>query len=393
MKIHEYQAKQVFAKYGVPIPAGEVATQVDEVVEIAERLGYPVVVKAQVHVGGRGKAGGVKLAKTAAEARAAGEAILGMDIKGLTVEQVLIEQAVDIAEEYYLGITLDRANQRNVLILSAAGGMDIEQVAAETPEKVVRVGIDPAFGLLPHQIVAGLYEAGINPKVIREATKFVLTLDRVYQDIDASLAEINPLAVTGEGQVIAADAKINIDDNALFRQTELAALSESSDEDEIEAEAHRRGIQFVRLQAENIGGAAPAIGVIGNGAGLVMGTLDEVTRVGRGYGVGPANFLDVGGGATKEKVTAAFKIILSDKNVEGILVNIFGGIMRCDIIAEGVVAAAKEVSLKVPLVVRLEGTNVDLGKKIMAESGLPIISADNLADAAEKIVKAVKEAA
>ncbi len=386
MKIHEYQAKQVFAKYGVPIPAGEVATQVDEVVEIAERLGYPVVVKAQVHVGGRGKAGGVKLAKTAAEARAAGEAILGMDIKGLTVEQVLIEQAVDIAEEYYLGITLDRANQRNVLILSAAGGMDIEQVAAETPEKVVRVGIDPAFGLLPHQIVAGLYEAGINPKVIREATKFVLTLDRVYQDIDASLAEINPLAVTGEGQVIAADAKINIDDNALFRQTELAALSESSDEDEIEAEAHRRGIQFVRLQAENIGGAAPAIGVIGNGAGLVMGTLDEVTRVGRGYGVGPANFLDVGGGARSEAVRNSLELVLMNPDVKGVLINIFGGITRCDEVAKGIIEATAALDIKVPLVIRLTGTNEEEGQRILREQS-NYVPFTNFNEAAQRVVE------
>lgn len=367
MKIHEFQAKQVFARYGVPIPDGEVATQAADVVDIAERLGYPVVVKAQVHVGGRGKAGGVKLAKDAAEAKAAGEAILGMDIKGLTVQQVLVEKAVDIAEEYYLGITLDRANQRNVLILSAAGGMDIEQVAAATPEKVVRVGIDPAFGLLPHQVVAGLYEAGINPKVIREATKFVLTLAKVYDDIDSSLAEINPLVVTGDGQVIAADAKINIDDNALFRQTALAELAESAEEDAIEAEAHRRGIQYVRLKAENIGGAAPAIGVIGNGAGLVMGTLDEVTRVGRDRGVGPANFLDVGGGARSDAVRNSLEIVLMNPDVKGVLINIFGGITRCDEVAKGIIEAAGSLEINVPLVVRLTGTNEEEGQRILRE--------------------------
>ena len=386
MKIHEYQAKQVFAKYGVPIPEGEVAAQPDDVVAIAERLGYPVVVKAQVHVGGRGKAGGVKLAKNAAEAKAAGEAILGMDIKGLTVEQVLVEKAVDIAEEYYIGITLDRANQRNVLILSAAGGMDIEQVAAETPEKVVRVGIDPAFGLLPHQIVAGLYEAGINPKVIREATKFVQTLAKVYDDIDSSLAEINPLVVTGDGAVIAADAKINIDDNALFRQKDLAALSESAEEDEIEAEAHRRGIQFVRLGSENIGGAKPAIGVIGNGAGLVMGTLDEVTRVGRGYGVGPANFLDVGGGARSEAVRNSLEVVLMNPDVKGVLINIFGGITRCDEVAKGIIEATASLDINVPLVVRLTGTNEVEGQKILREQS-DYQPFTNFNEAAQRVVE------
>jgi len=386
MKIHEYQAKQVFAGYGVPIPDGAVASTVDEVVDIAEGMGYPVVVKAQVHVGGRGKAGGVKLAKTAEEARAAGEAILGMDIKGLTVEQVLVEKAIDIAEEYYIGITLDRANQRNVLILSAAGGMDIEQVAAETPEKVVRVGIDPAFGLLPHQVVAGLYEAGINPKAIREATKFVMTLAKVYDDIDSSLAEINPLVVTGDGQVLAADAKINIDDNALFRQTKLAELSESAESDEIEAEAHRRGIQYVRLKAENIGGAAPAIGVIGNGAGLVMGTLDEVTRVGRGRGVGPANFLDVGGGARSDAVRNSLEIVLMNPDVKGVLINIFGGITRCDEVAKGIIEAAGSLDINVPLVVRLTGTNEEEGQRILREQS-DYAPFTDFGEAAERVVE------
>lgn len=369
MKIHEYQAKALFARYGVPIPKGEVAGTVDEVLAAAEQVGYPCVVKAQVHVGGRGKAGGVKLAADAEQARAAGQAILGMDIKGLTVEKVLVEEAVDIRAEYYLGITLDRANQRNVLIVSAAGGIDIEEVAAKTPEKVIRSGIDPAFGLLPHQISSALYAAGIAPEAIRQASGFVAALDRAYREIDASLAEINPLVLTGDGRVIAADAKINIDDNALFRHQDLAALSEDAEDDPIEAEAHRRGLQYVRLRSENIGGARPAVGVIGNGAGLVMGTLDEVTRVGRGHGVGPANFLDVGGGAKAEVVRNALEVVLSNPDVEGVFINIFGGITRCDEVAKGIIEAAGSLDIHVPLVVRLTGTNDVAGKQILAEHG------------------------
>ncbi len=369
MKIHEYQAKALFARYGVPIPKGEVAGNVAEVLAAAEQVGYPCVVKAQVHVGGRGKAGGVKLAADADQARAAGQAILGMDIKGLTVERVLVEEAVDIRAEYYLGITLDRANQRNVLIVSAAGGIDIEEVAAKTPEKVIRSGIDPAFGLLPHQISSALYAAGIAPEAIRQASGFVAALDRAYREIDASLAEINPLVLTGDGRVIAADAKINIDDNALFRHQDLAALSEDAEDDPIEAEAHRRGLQYVRLRSENIGGARPAVGVIGNGAGLVMGTLDEVTRVGRGHGVGPANFLDVGGGAKAEVVRNALEVVLSNPDVEGVFINIFGGITRCDEVAKGIIEAAGSLDIHVPLVVRLTGTNDVAGKQILAEHG------------------------
>ncbi|MCC7493125.1 MAG: ADP-forming succinate--CoA ligase subunit beta [Fimbriimonadaceae bacterium] len=367
MKIHEYQGKQIFARYGVPIPKGQVAATVDEVVAAAEAVGYPCVVKAQVHVGGRGKAGGVKLAADAAAARGAGEAILGMDIKGLTVQQVLVEEAIGIAAEYYLGITLDRANQRNVLIVSAAGGIDIEEVAAKTPEKVLRVPIDPAFGLLPHQITAALYAAGIDAAAIREATRFIKLLDQAYRDIDASLAEINPLVLTTDGRVVAADAKINIDDNALFRHKELAALSEDALTDPLEIEAHRRGLQFVRLEAANLAGAAPAVGVIGNGAGLVMGTLDEVTRVGAPHGIGPANFLDIGGGARAEVVRNALELVVSNPDVRGVFINIFGGITRCDEVAKGILEATGALDLQVPLVIRLTGTNEDEGRRILAE--------------------------
>lgn len=369
MKIHEYQAKQVFARYGVSTPKGRVAGSVDEVLAAAEQVGYPCVVKAQVHVGGRGKAGGVKLAQDAAEARAAAEAILGMDIKGLTVEQVLVEEAISIAEEYYLGITLDRAKQCNVLIVSAAGGIDIEEVAATAPEKIVRQPIDPAFGLLPHQATQAMYQAGVSAQAIRPAAKLALALARCYQDIDSSLAEINPLVLTTDGKVIAADGKINLDDNALYRQPDLAALHEDSDEDPLEAEAHQRGLQYVRLKAENIGGAKPAVGVIGNGAGLVMGTLDEVTRVGQRLGVGPANFLDIGGGARSEVVKNALEVVLSNPDVTGVLINIFGGITRCDEVAKGILEAAAALDIQVPMVIRLTGTNEDEGRELLAQDG------------------------
>ncbi len=369
MKIHEYQAKQVFARYGVPIPNGRVATKPAEVVAAAQAIGYPVVVKAQVHVGGRGKAGGVKLAHDAAEARAAGEATLGLSIKGLTVEKVLVEEALDIRAEYYVGITLDRANQRNVLIISSAGGVEIEETAATAPSQIVRVPIDPAFGLLPHQVTVALYEAGVAPAATREAARFVMALERAYREIDASLAEINPLVLCGDGRVIAADAKINIDDNALYRQPELSELKEEGEDDAIEAEAHRRGLQFVRLLASNLGGAQPAVGIIGNGAGLVMGTIDEVTRVGRPFGLGPANFLDIGGGARAEVVRNALEVVLLNPDVKGVFINIFGGITRCDEVAKGILEAAGAVDLTVPLVVRLTGTNELEGRRILAADG------------------------
>lgn len=390
MKIHEYQAKQVLARFGIPTPTGHVAESVDAVVSAAEQVGFPCVVKAQVHVGGRGKAGGVRVCRSLEEARAAGEQILGMTIKGLTVTKVLVEEGLDIQAEYYLGITLDRAAQQRVLIVSAAGGVDIEEVAASAPEKVIRVGIDPAFGLLPFQASAALYEAGVNPEAVRPAAKIVLALDRCYQEIDGSLAEINPLVLTGSGAVIAADAKINIDDNALYRQPDLAALKEETEDDPIEAEAHRRGLQYVRLGSENIGGARPCVGVIGNGAGLVMGTLDEVTRVGRPRGVGPANFLDIGGGARAEVVREALELVLLNPDVEGVFVNIFGGITRCDEVARGIIEAAGTLDLRVPLVVRLTGTNEDEGRRILAEHGAyqPFTE---FGPAAERIVELVSD--
>jgi succinyl-CoA synthetase beta subunit len=388
MKIHEYQAKQILARYGASVPAGEVATSVDEVVAAAARVGLPCVVKAQVHVGGRGKAGGVKLARTPDEARGAGQAILGMTIKGLVVTQVLVEAAVGIAAEYYLGLTLDRALACQTLIVSAEGGVDIEEVAARAPEKVVREPLDPAFGLLPHQAGKVLALAGIDPAARREAAKVLVALERAYREVDASLAEINPLVLTTDGRVLAADAKIVIDDNALYRQPELAQHAAESEDDEIEAEAHRRGLQYVRLAAANIGGARPCVGIIGNGAGLVMGTLDEVMRVGRERGVGPANFLDIGGGARAEVVRNALEVTLLNPDVRAVFVNIFGGITRCDEVAQGILAAAAAVDLVVPLVVRLTGTNEEQGRALLAADGRyqPFV---DFAAAAEAVVAQV----
>ncbi|MBI5830722.1 MAG: ADP-forming succinate--CoA ligase subunit beta [Armatimonadetes bacterium] len=388
MKIHEYQAKQLLSRYAVPLPEGEVASTPDEVAAIAARLARPCVVKAQVHAGGRGKAGGVKLARDVAEARAAGEAILGMTIKGLVVEKVLVEEAIDIAAEYYLGITLDRARRCNVLIISAAGGIDIEEVAASTPEKVLREPIDPAFGLQPFQVTKVLCQAGVPAGSQRAATAIVMALSKAYGEIDASLAEINPLVLCGDGRVVAADAKINLDDSAQFRHPEWSAWADDAEEDPIEAEAHRRGLQYVRLSAENLRGSAPAIAIIGNGAGLVMGTLDEVSRVGRPFGVGPANFLDLGGGARSEVVRQALEVVLLNPDVRGVFLNIFGGITRCDEVAKGLLDAAEHVDLKLPLVVRLTGTNEEAGRALLAEDGRfqPFVE---FSAAAEAIVQAV----
>lgn len=388
MKIHEFQAKEILSRYGIPVPAGHVAESVEQAERAVAQVGFPCVIKAQVHVGGRGKAGGIKVVRSEAEAANAAQDILGMEIKGLVVERVLVEEAVDIAAEYYLGITLDRANQRNVLIVSAAGGIDIEEVAAATPDKVLREPIDPAFGLLPHQAAKVLYAAGVERDAVRAASGFVTALERCYREIDATLAEINPLAVTGDGRVIAADAKITIDDNALFRQPSLAALKEEAETDPLEAEAQRRGLQFVRLGRANIGGARPAIGVIGNGAGLVMGTLDEVTRVGRAQGVGPANFLDIGGGARSEIVRKALDLVLMNPDVEGVFLNIFGGITRCDEVARGIIDAATSLDIDMPLVVRLTGTNEEEGRRLLAEHGKYAPFSD-FAAAAQRIVQQV----
>ena len=389
MNIHEYQAKALLAKFGVAVPRGGVAFTPEEAVETARKLGGPVwVVKAQIHAGGRGKGGGVKVVKSIDAVKAEAERMLGMTLvthqtgpQGREVKRLYVEEGCDIARELYLSLVVDRGTGRVTVIASTEGGMDIEEVAAHTPDKIMTVPIDPVTGLSPHYARRIAFGLGLEGKQVSAAVKFMTAVYTSFVDLDASLMEINPLVVTGAGDIIALDAKMNFDDNALFRHPDIAELRDEDEEDPAELEAGKYELNYVKLDGN--------IGCMVNGAGLAMATMDIIKL----YGGEPANFLDVGGGATKERVTAAFKIILSDKNVEGILVNIFGGIMRCDVIAEGVVAAAREVSLHVPLVVRLEGTNVELGKQILADSGLPIVSADNLGDAAAKIVKAVKEAA
>ncbi len=373
MKIHEYQAKQLLARFGVPTPPGEVAATPDQAAAIAQKLGGRVVVKAQVHAGGRGKAGGVKVVGGADEARAAASQILGMQIKGLTVEKVLVEQAVTMQAEYYLGITLDRAAQRNVLMFSAMGGVDIEEVAESDPDKIVRLPFHPLYGVHDFQVRQALAGSGIAPAALHQAVWFVQTLYKAYLDLDCSLAEINPLALLDTGKLIAADAKINIDDNALYRHPEFDIYKEESEEDPIEAEAHRRGLQYVRLGGE--------IGIIGNGAGLVMGTLDEV----KAAGGSPANFLDIGGGAKAELVRNALDVVLSDPNVKGVFFNVFGGITRGDEVAKGIIEGISTLDLKVPLVIRLSGTNADEGMAILR--GHPKLeTAPTMQEAAQKIV-------
>ncbi|GEN30414.1 succinyl-CoA synthetase beta subunit [Cerasibacillus quisquiliarum] len=382
MNIHEYQAKEILRNYGVVVPNGYVAYTVDEAVEAAKKLDSSVtVVKAQIHAGGRGKAGGVKVAKSIDEVRTYAEEILGKVLvtpqtgpEGREVKRLYIEEGCDIKKEYYVGIVLDRATSRVVLMASEEGGMEIEEVAAETPEKIFKEVIDPVVGLMPYQARRLAFNINIPEESISKAVKFMMGLYNAYVDKDCSIAEINPLVVTGEGDVLALDAKMNFDDNALFRQKDVLELRDLAEEDEKEIEASKYDLSYIALDGN--------IGCMVNGAGLAMATMDIIKH----YGGEPANFLDVGGGATADKVTEAFKIILSDPNVKGIFVNIFGGIMKCDIIAEGVVQATKEVGLEIPLVVRLEGTNVELGKKILNESGLNITSADSMADGAEKIV-------
>jgi len=388
MNIHEHQAKGLLAEYGVAVPRGGVAYTVEEAESTAKDLGGSVwVVKAQIHAGGRGKGGGVKLVKSIAEVRQAADQILGMTLitpqtgaAGKLVKRIYIEEGREIARELYLGLLIDRAAGRITVIASTEGGMEIEEVAAQTPEKILKITVDPAIGLQPFHARQVAFGLGLEGRQVSSAVKLLLGVYRAFLDTDASLIEINPLVVTTDGLVMALDAKMSFDDNALFRHKDIAEMRDENEEDASELEASRHELNYIKLDG--------AIGCMVNGAGLAMATMDIINL----YGGEPANFLDVGGGADKERVTTAFKIILSDSNVEGILVNIFGGIMRCDVIAEGVVTAAREVDLDVPLVVRLEGTNVELGKKIMAESGLAILSAENLADAAEKVVKAVKMA-
>ena len=389
MNIHEYQAKKLLAGFGVAVPQGGVAYTVPEAETIANELGGPVwVVKAQIHAGGRGKGGGVKVVKSIDEVRDTVDNMLGMTLvthqtgpDGKEVKRVYIEEGCDIARELYLSLLIDRATSTITIMASTEGGMDIEEVAEKTPDKIHKISIDPAIGIQPYHARQLAFKLGLEGKQVGSAVKLLLSIYKAFTGLDASLVEINPLVVTGAGDVIALDAKMNFDDNALFRHKDIEELRDEDEEDPMELEAARHDLSYIKLDGN--------IGCMVNGAGLAMGTMDIIKL----YGGDPANFLDVGGGATKERVTTAFKLILSDPNVEGILVNIFGGIMRCDVIAEGVVAAAREVSLNVPLVVRLEGTNVEMGKKILAESGLPIVSADDLGDAAEKVVKAVKEAA
>jgi succinyl-CoA synthetase beta subunit len=386
MNIHEYQGKEILRKYGVSVPNGKVAFTVEEAVEAAKELGSQVcVVKAQIHAGGRGKAGGVKVAKNLDEVRTYASEILGKTLvthqtgpEGKEVKRLLIEEGCDIKKEYYVGLVLDRATSRVVLMASEEGGTEIEEVAEKTPEKIFKEEIDPVVGLMPYQARRIAFNINIPKELVNQAVKFMMGLYNAYIEKDCSIAEINPLVVTGDGKVMALDAKLNFDSNALYRQKEVLAYRDLEEEDPKEIEASKYDLSYISLDGN--------IGCMVNGAGLAMATMDIVKH----YGGDPANFLDVGGGATAEKVTEAFKIILSDPNVKGIFVNIFGGIMKCDVIAEGVVEAAKQVQLSVPLVVRLEGTNVDLGKKILAESGLAITPAESMADGAQKIVSLVK---
>jgi succinyl-CoA synthetase beta subunit len=398
MNIHEYQGKELLKKYGVAVLAGQVAWTAEEAGAAAAALPGPVyVVKSQIHAGGRGAGrfaddpggkGGVRLAKSVDEVKAAADAMLGHVLvtkqtgpAGRRVNRLYVEAGCDIARELYLSLLVDRETSRVTIMASTEGGMEIEEVAEHHPEKIMKVAVDPASGISGFHARRLAFSLGLKGKQISAFTKFVMAMYTAFTDLDCAIIEINPLVVTGAGDIVALDAKISFDDNALFRHPDIEALRDESEEDPKELEAAKYSLNYVALDG--------TIGCMVNGAGLAMATMDIIKL----YGSAPANFLDVGGGATKERVTAAFKIILSDPHVEGILVNIFGGIMRCDVIAEGVVAAAREVSLNVPLVVRLEGTNVALGKEIMAKSGLPIIAADNLADAAAKVVKAVKEAA
>jgi succinyl-CoA synthetase beta subunit len=386
MNIHEYQAKEVLRNYGVATLKGKVAFNPEEAVSAAKEIGGNLwVVKAQIHAGGRGKGGGVKIAKSLDEVRDLSAKIIGMNLvthqtgpEGKKVHKVFIEQGCNIAKEYYVACLVDRATGRVAMMASAEGGMDIEEVAAHNPDAIKKVDIDPVAGLMPYQARELAFAIGIPAASVGKATQFMVGLYNAFIDKDCSIAEINPLVLTREGDILCLDAKMNFDSNALYRHKDIMEYRDLNEEEPTEIEASKYDLAFIKLDGN--------IGCLVNGAGLAMSTLDIIKL----HGEAPANFLDVGGGANKEKVTAAFKIILKDPNVKGILVNIFGGIMKCDIIAEGVIAASKEVGLSVPLVVRLEGTNVELGKKMLKESGLNITPADDLTDAAQKIVKAIR---
>jgi len=381
MKIHEYQAKQILARYGVPIPRGRVAETPEEARAIAAEIGARVVVKAQIHAGGRGKGGGVRLAATPDEAAQVASQILGMTLvthqtgpEGRLVRRVLVEETLPIAQELYAGIVLDRSQGRPVLMASAAGGMEIEEVAARSPELILKQSFDPGDGLLPFQARRLAYGIGLQGAAASSAAKLFQALARAWVDTDASLAEINPLIVTEDQRVIALDAKFNFDDNALYRHPDIAALRDIHEEDPLEVEASRYGLNYIKLDGN--------VGCMVNGAGLAMATMDIIKYAGGS----PANFLDVGGGANQEQITNAFRILMSDPNVRAVLINIFGGILRCDTLAAGVVAAARQLDFRLPLVIRMEGTNVEEGRRILRESGLNFVVAEGMKDAAEKVV-------
>lgn len=386
MNIHEYQAKEILRKFGVATLKGGIAHSPEEAMAVAKEIGGNIwVVKAQIHAGGRGKGGGVKIAKTLEEVGELTKKMIGMTLvthqtgpEGKVVQKVFIEQGCNIAKEYYVACLIDRATGRAAMMASSEGGMDIEEVAEHNPDAIKKVDIDPTIGLAPFQARELAFQIGMAPEIVNKAVKFFTGLYKAFETTDCSIAEINPLVVTKEGDVLCLDAKMNFDSNALFRHKDIVEMRDLNEEEPSEIEASKFDLAFIKLDGN--------IGCLVNGAGLAMATLDIIKL----HGANPANFLDVGGGANKEKVTEAFKIILKDPNVKGILVNIFGGIMKCDIIADGVIAASKELGLKVPLVVRLEGTNVELGKKMLRESGLNITPADDLTDAAKKIVAAVK---
>ncbi len=382
MKIHEYQAKALLARHNVPVPRGEVALTADEAEAAAKKIGGSVVVKAQIHAGGRGKGGGVKIAKDAREARAIAEKMLGMTLithqtgpEGRVVQRLLIEETLPIARELYLGIVLDRAIGKNVFMASADGGVEIEEVAAKTPERILKEAIEPGFGLLPFQARKLAFGIGLTGPAVNAAATAMMALARANEALDASLAEINPFILTKDDRVYALDAKINLDDNAMFRHKDLAELRDLNEEDPLEVEASKFGLNYIKLDGN--------VACMVNGAGLAMATMDIIKYAGGS----PANFLDVGGGANAEQVKNAFRILLSDHAVKAVLINIFGGILRCDTLATGVVGAAQELAIKVPIVVRMEGTNVELGRKILMESGFNFTVANGMSDAAEKVVR------
>lgn len=389
MKIHEYQAKALLKEFGVPVPRGIVARTPEEAEAAARELGTQiVVVKAQIHAGGRGKGGGVKLAKSPAEAREIAAQMLGMRLvthqtgpEGREVKTLLIEEGLPIDREFYLGLTLDRSTGRNVLMASSAGGMDIEQVAEESPELILKETIDPAVGLRPFQVRKIAFGLGIPSELVNQASKFMLSLYDAYEKMDASLVEINPFLLTKDNRLIALDAKVNFDDNALFRHKDYESLRDLNEEEPLEIEASKYDLNYIKLDGN--------IGCMVNGAGLAMATMDIIKLAGGE----PANFLDVGGGASQERVENAFRILLADPNVKAVLINIFGGIVRCDMVAKGVVAAAKNLNVSIPIVARLEGTNVEEGRRVLAESGIGIIPADGMKDAAEKVVEAARRVA